>query len=221
MKKKVELLLLLLTIVLGFGIIHIVHAFSYTDTYPYPNATQCQSNGNGCVTDPWSFYKRECTSYAAHMINQSGVPMVNGMSGPNGQTGWFGNAGNWDDNASNIGYTVDSNPTIGSIAVWDPNACSGCTVGHVAYVREVHTDGSVFISEYNWNGGDGNYSERDSQRASHYIHFTSGASCGGANIVISNQEINSGTTCTASGSITISPTTIVRSSNGTVVFKIQ
>lgn len=202
----------------------IVSAFTYTDTYPYPNSTQCKLvNGQwtGCVADPWGFYERECTSYAAHMINQNGVAMSNGMKGPNGNTGLFSSAGNWDDNASSIGYTVDSSAVAGSIAVWDPDACTGCTVGHVAYVRSVNTNGSVFISEYNWNYGDGNYSERDGQTASHYIHFSGGISCGGANVTISNQNINTGTTCTASNSIIINPTTTVTPSNGTVNFKIQ
>lgn len=218
MKIKYLIVLFLLIIIEVFPLITVM---AYTDTYPYLSATQCQDDGTGCVADPWSFWKRECVSYAAWKINESGVAMSNGMSGPNGLSGWFGHAGDWDDNASYIGFTVNDTPTVGSIAVWDPGACTGCVVGHVAYVEKVNQDGSVYISEYNWNYGDGLYNERDDQRASHYIHFSGGISCGGANVVISNQEINSGTTCTSSGTINIQPTTRVTSGNGDVKFLIQ
>lgn len=212
-------LCLIITIMLVFA--SKVYAFVYNDGYPYKDATQCQSDGTGCVVDPWNFYKRQCTSYAAYIVNENGVSMFNGMQGPNGLAGLFGNAGNWDNNASYIGYNVDNNPTVGSIAVWDPDACTGCTVGHVAYVRAVNSNGSVFISEYNWNWGDGNYSERDNLTASHYIHFSGGNSCGGANVIISNQTLNSGTTCIASNSISIYPESTITSSNGDINFKIQ
>ncbi len=70
----------------------------------------------------------------------------------------------------------------------------------------------VYIEEYNWNFGDG-----------HYIHLNgTSVSCGGTDVVISNQTITNSLDCPASNSITINPdTTIQPSSGNTVRFYIQ
>lgn len=58
--------------------------------------------------------------------------------------GW-GNAGSWKQGAINAGWTVSSTPVPGAIG-WRP--------GHVVYVESVNPDGSITISEnnYDWNG---------------------------------------------------------------------
>lgn len=177
---------------------------AYTNTYPYNNAQHC-----GCEVDPWSFYKRQCTSYVAWKANEAGVNFSNGMAGPNGVTGWFGNAGNWDNNASNIGFTVNNTPAVGAIAVWEANSGGAGAVGHVAWVESVNANNTVTISEYNWDYGNGNYKERFNRVADKYIHLNSN-SCGGTDVVLDGKAVGNGVTftCSASSSITVNPDSV-------------
>lgn len=212
-KLKIIFLVLLITTPL---ISSIVSAFRYVDTYPYKNAYHC-----ACQEDDWSFLKKQCTSYAAWKANEVGVSFKNGMKGPNGVTGWFGHAGNWDDNARHIGLNVSSTAALKSIAVWDPDTCAGCTVGHVAWVEEVHPGNKISISEYNWNWGDGNYNERYDITAVHYIHVGNNLNCGVANVEIKDRNIDKPIDCSANNSIKISPLTNVNLSSGNAKFYIQ
>ena len=59
---------------------------------------------------------------------------------------WWGNANTWAINASNQGYVVGSVPAVGAIAVWD-----GGEYGHVAYVMDVQSDGTIQVLEANYN----------------------------------------------------------------------
>ncbi|MBP2620648.1 COG3942 and LysM peptidoglycan-binding domain-containing protein [Streptococcus panodentis] len=59
---------------------------------------------------------------------------------------WWGNANTWAVNASSQGYATGSVPTVGSIAVWD-----GGDYGHVAYVTDVQSDGTIQVLEANYN----------------------------------------------------------------------
>src|SRR5262249_43187986 len=56
-------------------------------------------------------------------------------------------------NALYIGYTVNTSPAPGAVAVWPSS------VGHVGYVDAVNTDGTINTEEYNWKG-DGAYHTR-------------------------------------------------------------
>lgn len=104
------------------------------------------------LVDPWTFYNRECTSFVAWRLNSvNGANFTNVMSGPNGQSGRFGNADNWGPNARIIGYRVDNTPAVGSVAWWNST--------HVAWVAQVNSNGTIVIEEYN-HGGDGNYNRR-------------------------------------------------------------
>ncbi|MBU0438198.1 CHAP domain-containing protein [Staphylococcus succinus] len=67
----------------------------------------------------------------------------------------WGNANNWASAASAAGYTVNNSPEEGSIL----QSTSG-PYGHVAYVEDVNSDGSVHVSEMNYNGGPYSVSER-------------------------------------------------------------
>ncbi|NWK83246.1 CHAP domain-containing protein [Staphylococcus sp. GSSP0090] len=67
----------------------------------------------------------------------------------------WGNANNWASAASSAGYTVDNSPEAGSIL---QSTAGG--YGHVAYVENVNSDGSVEVSEMNYNGGPFSVSER-------------------------------------------------------------
>lgn len=196
-----------------------VSAFIYNNTYPYPSANHC-----GCEADPWGFFKRQCTSYAAWKVNESGISMTNWMTGPNGNSGLFGNAGTWDDNAAYIGFAVDTLPRVGDIAVWEarPGYPYYMDVGHVARVEEVNGS-TVYVSEYNWNYGNGLYNERTPNLTpDHYIHFGGGGlSCGGANVIISNQTITGSVQCSATSSIKIESSTQILPGSGVVRFYIQ
>ena len=66
----------------------------------------------------------------------------------------WGNANNWASAASSAGYTVNNSPEAGSILQ------SAGGYGHVAYVENVNSDGSVEVSEMNYNGGPFSVSER-------------------------------------------------------------
>lgn len=103
------------------------------DDYPYKNDSWENP-------DPWNFYKRECTSFAAWRLRQLGVPFHNHY-----KTHW-GNANHWDDAARAVGIRVDDTPTVGSIAQWNSGR-----FGHVAYVAEV-ANGQVLLEEYNYRG---------------------------------------------------------------------
>ena len=58
----------------------------------------------------------------------------------------LGNAASWAYNAQRAGYLVDKNPTPGSIF-----QTGGGWYGHVGYVEEVYPDGSIFVTEMNYN----------------------------------------------------------------------
>ena len=115
------------------------------DDYPFKDSTPDDLSG-----DPWAFLYRECTSFVAWRMNQLGVKFTNGMAGPNGKTGWFGNADTWAANANNIGFHVDNTPAVGAVAHFDPNHSGAGGSGHVAYVAQMNGDGTIVIEEYNW-----------------------------------------------------------------------
>ena len=92
--------------------------------------------------------------------NQSTTQSTSGSSanlytaGGNIGSTW-GNANNWASAASSAGYTVNNSPEAGSIL---QSTAGG--YGHVAYVENVNSDGSVEVSEMNYNGGPFSVSER-------------------------------------------------------------
>jgi surface antigen len=131
--------------------------------YPNTPPLYLASSPKDSVTDPWGFFNRECTSFVAWRLNNdNGVSFYNGMPGPNGTgsgANRFGDASNWASHAASIGYPVNTTPAAGSIAVWP------ASVGHVAYVDAVNSDGTINTEEYNWftsqfPNGDGAYHTR-------------------------------------------------------------
>ncbi|WP_210135035.1 CHAP domain-containing protein [Staphylococcus sp. GDX8P80P] len=67
----------------------------------------------------------------------------------------WGNANNWATAAAADGYTVNNTPKAGAVMQTSQGA-----YGHVAYVESVNADGSVKVSEMNYNGGPGVVSSR-------------------------------------------------------------
>jgi len=96
---------------------------------------------NGSYGDPWGFALRNCTSFVAWRLRTT-----NGLSAFENHFGGvhWGNAGDWDEAAEELGYLVDDVPAVGAVAQTDAGR-----VGHVAWVSAVG-DGTVTIEEYNY-----------------------------------------------------------------------
>jgi peptidoglycan hydrolase CwlO-like protein len=67
--------------------------------------------------------------------------------------GGLGNAAEWTATAQNKGYDVSKTAKPGAVAVFAPGQAGASSYGHVAVVDSVNPDGSVSISEANYNGG--------------------------------------------------------------------
>lgn len=122
------------------------------------------------IIDTWGMFNRECVSYAAFKVSQSGRNMPRNWPsyyyryGP----GHGGNARDWLGNAEVDGIPFDRNPRAGDVGVLPVG-----TYGHVVYVERVLDDGRIYISHYNYDYR-GNYTESiiDPTIADWYfIHF--------------------------------------------------
>ncbi len=113
------------------------------------------------VADDWGMYNRECVSYAAFKVAQSGRNMPNwGRTGP-------ANANQWPGRAAASGIPYDSNPRAGDVAI----SMAGY-YGHAMYVEAVNGDGTIVVSQYN-AGMDGRYTPPTTISAGglYFIHF--------------------------------------------------
>ncbi len=111
------------------------------------------------VIDSWGMYNRECVSYTAFRVAESGRNMP--------YWGGSGNANQWPGDARAAGIPIDSNPTPGSVAISMRGA-----FGHAMYVESVNGDGTINISQYNASL-DGRYSTRSNLDPSGllFLHF--------------------------------------------------
>lgn len=98
------------------------------------------------IVDSWGMYNRECVSYTAFKVAQSGRYMP--------YWGGVGNANQWPGNARAAGIPVDREPQVGDVAI----TYNGY-YGHAMYVEAVNGR-MVTVSQYNWlvNGQWGRYS---------------------------------------------------------------
>lgn len=100
--------------------------------------------------DPWGLYYRECVSYVAWRLSAAGKGVRH--------FGGRGHAFQWPSTVS--GYTQQSrSPSAGAALVFPAGVQGAAWTGHVMYVEQIYGDGSIRISEYNWDGR-GSYSER-------------------------------------------------------------
>ena len=106
------------------------------DTYPSPWCSSYQDS----MFDSWGMYNRECVSYTAWRVAESGRYMP-----PWGWQG-LGNANQWDDNAIRQGIPVDSSPRAGDVAIKN-----SMPYGHAMYVESVNSNGTINISQYNYS----------------------------------------------------------------------
>lgn len=95
--------------------------------------------------DNWGMYNRECVSYTAWKVYSTYGHMP--------YWGGVGNANQWPGNAARAGIPTGSTPRVGSVAVWNVGY-----YGHVMWVEAVNADGSIWISQFNYDFR-GNYSE--------------------------------------------------------------
>lgn len=110
------------------------------------------------LVDDWGMYNRECVSYTAWKVFQSGRHMP--------YWGGRGNANQWPSSAQADGIATGSTPRAGAVAI----AFIG-PYGHSMYVEEVRNDGKIRISEFNFKI-DGTYTERIiSPSGLTYIYF--------------------------------------------------
>jgi len=105
---------------------------AHGDTYPTP---WCDS-GQDSQLDYWGMFNRECVSYTAWKVHESGRYMP--------YWGGIGNANQWDDNARSAGIPVDGSPRAGDVAIKN-----SMPYGHAMYVESVNRDGTINISQYN------------------------------------------------------------------------
>jgi surface antigen len=104
------------------------------DTYPTPWCNSTQDS----ILDYWGMYNRECVSYTAWKVHESGRHM------PAWGSVGLGNANQWDDDAIAEGIPVDSTPRAGDVAIKN-----SYPYGHAMYVESVNSDGTMNISQYN------------------------------------------------------------------------
>ncbi|MEO1561123.1 MAG: CHAP domain-containing protein [Cyanobacteria bacterium J06632_19] len=93
--------------------------------------------------NPFPSKGKNCTWYAHGRMIQLGYS-------ENALDSMWGDAGTWDNTASRGAY-VSKEPQVGSIAVWEANVNGAGRVGHVGIVERVNSDGTILISESNWN----------------------------------------------------------------------
>ncbi len=67
---------------------------------------------------------------------------------------WSGNAAQWASGAAASGWVVSSTPRVPSIIVLQPGVEGAFSIGHVAVVERINSDGSVYTSNMNWSGWD-------------------------------------------------------------------
>jgi peptidoglycan DL-endopeptidase CwlO len=121
--------------------------------YPYTNV-----HFPNAIADPWGMFMRQCVSYTAWRVAQSGRHMPH--------WGGIGHANQWPGNARRAGIPVDSTPRVGSVAV----SMDG-PYGHTMYVEAIHRNGNITISDFNANW-DGRYGEGVRTTAGlQFIHF--------------------------------------------------
>ena len=103
------------------------------------------SSAQDSMTDSWGMYNRECVSYTAWKVYQTYGYMPN--------WGGQGNANEWPGDATRAGIPTSHTPKAQSVAIWNVGY-----YGHAMWVEAVNSDGSLWVSQYNYDYH-GHYSE--------------------------------------------------------------
>ncbi|WP_166627322.1 lysozyme family protein [Jeotgalicoccus sp. S0W5] len=84
----------------------------------------------------------ECTYYVDNRRREIGAPLNNSR---------LGDAGSWVPRAEASDMSTGNAPRAGAVMVYDYCQLNvSCRYGHVAFVETVNDDGSVLVSEMNW-----------------------------------------------------------------------
>lgn len=119
------------------------HTFKNTITTSADLNSSSNSNSSSSSTTSTKTTSSSGNLYTAGQCTWYVYDKVGGKIGST-----WGNANNWATSAQSAGYTVNHTPEKGSIL-----QSSAGAYGHVAYVESVGSDGSVTVSEMNYNGG--------------------------------------------------------------------
>ncbi len=125
---------------------------SNLNDYPWQGLTYADGG------DPWGMAYGQCVSYVAWKIYELSGGTQRPPSHP--AKGWkpsdaslipinwnWGNAGDW---AANATVPVDHTPRVGDVAQWNNGSDNGAfSIGHVALVYQVNSDGSIDLAQYN------------------------------------------------------------------------
>ncbi len=109
----------------------------------YPN--NWYSAPKDSLTDDWGMYNRECVSYTAWKVFEAGKYMP--------YWGGHGNANQWPASARADGIPTGGTPRVHSVAI---SMAGG--YGHSMWVEAVNGDGSIYVSQMNFDLN-GSYSE--------------------------------------------------------------
>ena len=122
-------------------------------------------NNGTRADDPQGFKEVYTPGYKGYGLYQCVWYAINRLGMVNGHDGWTGNqiSANGGQMWRNIqgmgGWTVTTdNPEAGmgmSATVSDNSTMTKSNIGHVAVVEKVNSDGSIWLSEGNWNNEDG------------------------------------------------------------------
>lgn len=98
-----------------------------------------------------------CTNYIAVRLDARNISWLNGRS-YKGKAIFYGHAMYFDNNIKDSGAIRDgkasfqSTPRVGDVAQWEGGAAGAGSLGHVAYVEKVFSNGDIIVSESNWGG---------------------------------------------------------------------
>jgi peptidoglycan DL-endopeptidase LytE len=135
-KMRREVLVVLVVMGMLF-LLPIVALISVTDISELSDPGKKLYTGPASITNTYEY--GYCTFWTAKRREEVGLPIPNN----------WGDAHTWDDRSALAGYRVDKTPEQYSIMEIDSRP-----LGHVAFVEEVHPDGTWEISEMNVKGWD-------------------------------------------------------------------
>jgi surface antigen len=151
--RLIQRLLVGLTAVMALMTLVASPASASGDDYPWRTST---TNS----LDRWGFTQRQCVSFVAWREAQAGREMNNAEQ-------HWGSALNWDEAAARLGVRIGTRPVVGAIAHWNagersPWWANGSSTangyiqagayGHVGFVKQVNSDGSALVEQYNLSG---------------------------------------------------------------------
>ena len=105
-------------------------------TAPSDNTPPSQTGGNQTFNDQNLYDWGQCTYYVFDRRGQAGSAIST----------YWGDAKYWAGAAQADGFRVDNTPAVGSIM-----QSSAGQYGHVSYVESINADGSLLVSETNYN----------------------------------------------------------------------